>query len=82
MIYVLPGFRLRVIHAPPEAGAISSPIEQTGKLRLGCVISHKCRAGTQTQVYRVPNGILLALIFTLYLNMGQKFAEKKISHIW
>ena len=27
----------------------------------------------------VPNGILLALIFTLYLNMGQKFEEKNIS---
>ena len=50
VIYVLPGFRLRVVHAPPEAGAISSPIAQMGKLRLGCVISHKCRAGTQTQV--------------------------------
>lgn len=54
VIYVMPGFKLRVVHAPSEAGAISSPIAQMGRLRLGCVISHKCRAGTQTQVLLTP----------------------------
>lgn len=54
VIYVMPGFKLGVVRVPPEAGAISSPIAQTGKLRLGYRISHKCRAGTRTQVFLTP----------------------------
>ena len=49
-----PGFKLGVVRAPPEAGAISSPIAQTGKLRLRCRISHKCRTGTRTWVLLTP----------------------------